>query len=259
MPPVDHSRVRRWAEAIRGAQSRFPPLVAAPKDQSTSRAQVVAAAAQRLLDEPFSVLSQGLNPSRFDSWMPGLRRKSYRYFPSTVELVREVLNEAVTPGRSDATDELVSGMAAIAGDPPCAVEMASTIPQAYVNRVVEDNVFPLQMYAWLASRQDDDLAARLRSLLDSLNDRAVVGVQPLFQAWGLEPRPPLDWDSFTSIWITVVEGTALRAAIEGDDYDPDLVSWVTMALVLGMTRLAGEDHRDLPTALDDHCTQFAPA
>lgn len=249
--------VAEWVGRIRDSASRFPSKLPLPAEVERSRDQVLAAAAQRLAQEPLGVLSQGLNPSRFDSWSPGLRRKAYRHFPSTVEMVRELLHQALEPERSAATDELVAALAAEAATNPDPVALASKLPPAYIDRVCADNVFPLQLYGWLVARHDEETAERMRFLLSSLNERAVVGLRPLFQSLGLEPRPPLDWEGFTSVWMTVVEGTALRASVEGDDYDPELISWLTMALTIGMTRPIGTDDRDLPAVLSEHCSSAA--
>lgn len=246
------TQISGWAARIRASQSSFPgrrPLA----EVDDPRGQVVAAATKRLLGEPLGVLTQGLNPTRFDSWKPGLRRKAYRYFPSTTELVREVLDQAVGSERGNATDELVGIMQLAAEDPPPILETLALVPPAYVDRVRTNDVFALQLQAWLVARDDKAMAAAMSDLHESLVARTSEGFSAILTAWGLELRPPFDWRSFSNVWISLVEGTALRAGVEGEQYDPQLVSSVTMALLVGMTRSIGGDDRDIAGLLEDHC------
>lgn len=246
------ARIAQWASGIRAAGSVFQgrgPLA----EVDDSREQVLAAATRRLSSESFGVLTQGLNPSRFDSWKPGLRRKAYRYFPSTSELVREVLHNAVGPARGQVTDELVKVMKEAAQDPPPIVEALSVVPPTFMDRVRLDEVFGLQLLAWVAARQDADLRGALGDFYESLAEELSEGFAEILQAYGLELRPPFTWQSFTSVWISLVEGTTLRTAVEGDRYDPELASAATMALIVGMTRSSGADDRDVVGLLQQHC------
>lgn len=246
------AQISGWAARIRESRSSFPgrgPLA----EVDDPRGQVVAAATKRLLGEPLGVLTQGLNPTRFDSWKPGLRRKAYRYFPSTSELVREVLHNAVGPARGHVTNELVKVMKEAAQDPPPIVEALSVVPPTFVDRVRVDEVFGLQLLAWVAARQDADLRDALGDFYESLAEELSEGFAEILQAYGLELRPPFTWQSFTSVWISLVEGTTLRTAVEGDRYDPELASVATMALIVGMTRSSGVDDRDVVGLLQQHC------
>lgn len=245
-------RIAGWASAIRVARSGFPGFQS-PAEISDSRAQVLAAATLRVLAEPFEVLTQGLNPSRFDQWKPGLRRKTYRYFPSTSDLLREVLGQAVGPDRGRATDELVRAMKEGAQDPPPMLQTLAMVAPAYVDRVGSDDLFALQLHAWLVARADPKMQSAMSELHDSLVARTSEGFAAILHAWGLELRPPFTWRSFCNVWISLVEGSALRAGVEGERYEPALASAVTMVLIVGMTRSIDEDERDLVGLLHDHC------
>lgn len=251
-PPV--SPRARWFDRITAAASQFPIPALAPAEFRASRAQVLAAATVRLGREPLGVLAQGLNPSRFDSWMPGLRRKAYRYFPSTTDLVREVLMLAVNPERSEATDQLVGAMAAAADEAVCPLEAVRALPTAYIDRIRKDDIFRLELTAWIVMPEYSPLREQLNSLHESLVERSAAGLQILLESYDLELRDPLTWTELATMLLSVVRGTALSAEVKGDEYDPDVIVHTLMAIVIGATRPASSDNDDLQTTFQ---RQFA--
>lgn len=234
-----------YATGILTAESPFPTPIPAPADLEASRDQVVAAAAARLANEPLGVLTQGLNPSRFDNWMPGLRRKAYRYFPSTTELIHEVLTDAVNPDRSDVTDQLIYAMAEAASFVNAPVEVVKRLTVAYVNRLISDPGFRLEITAWVVMRDSPSLRDDLDALHNSLVDRTAEGLRVLMESFGLVMRAPLTWQDFGSMLLAIIQGTVMRAEVAGDDYDPTVVVHAVIGLTMGVTCRADNDEQDI--------------
>jgi len=241
-----------YAEGIATAESQFPMPTPTPAAIAESRGQVVTAATARMVNEPLGVLSAGLNPSRFDSWMPGLRRKAYRYFPSTTDLVHEVLAEAVDPERSEATDQLIHAMTEAAESLAEPLEVARVLPTAYVDRLRGDHAFRLEITAWLVMQDSPSLRDDLDHLHQSLIDRGAEGLQAVLQSYGLDVRSPLTWNDFATMLLAMVQGTVLRSEVAGDDYDPEVLVHAVMGLVMGLTHRPDTDARTMDDAYLDH-------
>jgi len=234
------------------ATSRFPTATVAPDELRSSRAQVLAAATRRLGREPLAVFAQGLNPSRFDSWMPGLRRKAYRFFPASTELVKEVLLLAVNPDRAQATDELVEALSTAASEADGPAEAARALSAAYIDRILGDDVFRLELTAWLTMHDYVPLRHQLKVLHASLVDRGAVGLQAVLASYGLETLPPLTNHDVAAMFLPIVQGTVLSAEVQAADYEPEVVVRTVMAILLATTRPIGVDTPDLETAFRDH-------
>lgn len=242
-----------WLARISSARSKFPGEAILPSEHGAARAQVLAAATRRLAREPLGVFAQGLNPSRFDTWMPGLRRKAYRLFPSSTELVKEVLMSAVNPDRAEHTDELVKTMVSIADEAVGPLEAAHGLPTAYIDRILNDDVFRLELTAWLTMPDHPPLRSELRALHASLIDRGAAGLEALVGSYGLEPLAPLTWPKIAAMLLAVVQGTVLSAEIHGDDYDSQVIVNTVMAIIVSTTRPIGMRGTDLASAFVAHC------
>lgn len=224
-----------FTESILSAESHFPSPTPAPAEVETSREQVISAATLRMVNEPLGLLSQGLNPSRFDSWLPGLRRKAYRYFPSTTDLIHEVLADAVDPERSEATDQLVHAMTEAAGSLASPLEVVTKLSEAYVDRLLSDTCFRLEMTAWLVMPDSPTLQDDLRHLHESLVGRGAEGLEAVLVTYGLQIRPPLTWRDLATMVMATVQGTVIRAEVRGEDYDPSILANAVKGLIIGLT------------------------
>lgn len=242
------------AERISTAASQFPRPTVEPAELTTSRDQVLAAATARLVNEPLGVLAQGLNPSRFDSWMPGLRRKAYRYFPSTTELLHEVLADAVKPDRSEATDRLVHAMSEAADLATSPTEIVERLTVAYLHRLLDDSTFRLEMIAWVVMRDAPTLRDDLNDLHESLVERAAGGLKILVESFGLDLRAPVTWRDLATMLLGVIQGALIQADVAGDDFDPSIVVKTVTALIIGVTCSPGEQGSDLDAAFLAHTT-----
>lgn len=232
----DHDRLLAdYAEEIRAAESQFPVPTTVPAEVEASRGQVVAAATARMVNEPMGVLTQGLNPSRFDSWMPGLRRKAYRYFPSTTDLIHQVLADAVDPSPSKATDQLMRALEEAAESLAAPLEVVKTLSSAYVDQLISDAAFRLQVTAWLVMADSPSLQEDLEALHAALIDHAAEALAAVIGSYGLAMRPPLDWHDLGRMILASVQGTVLQAEILEDDYDPSVLANAVMGLVMGLT------------------------
>lgn len=239
-PRTSHARPEKpWFKIITEAASQFPSPTRLPDASTKPREQVLAAARVRIVREPLGVLSQGLNPSRFDSWMPGLRRKAYRYFPSTSELVQEVLLTATDPERSEATDQLVGAMGCAAANAVCPLEAVRALPTAYVERICSDDIFRLELTGWLVMHDHCDVRSQLNALHDSLVERSAAGLEILLTSYGLELRAPVTWTELATMLLALVRGTALSAEVKGDDYDPEVIIHALMGMMVGLTQPIG--------------------
>lgn len=243
-----------FTEGILAAESQFPSPTPSPAEIERSRDQVIAAATARMVNEPLGLLAQGLNPSRFDSWMPGLRRKAYRYFPSTTDLIHEVLADAVDPERSEATDQLIHAMSEAAASLASPLEVVRRLTTAYVDRLLSDPAFRLEITAWLVMKDSPSLRDDLHSLHESLIDRGAEGLQAVLESYGLAMRPPLTWRDFATMLLASVQGTVIRAEVDGDDYDPDVLVQTVMGLVMGLTYRPESDDATMDDAYLDHVT-----
>jgi len=200
-----------YAEGILEAGTHFPVPPRSPADVDMARDQVVAAATSRMLNEPLGLLAQGLNPSRFDDWMPGL-------------------NEA----------------ASLLAEP---LEVVRQLSEAYVERRLIDSCFRLEMTAWLVMDDSPTLRADLHQLNDSLIDRGAAGAEALLVTYGLQMRPPMTWRDLATMVKAAVQGAMIRADVEGDEYDPTVLANTIKGLVMGLTYRA--DAEPAPSSIEE--------
>jgi|GEM_PF-3401802 len=224
-----------FATSILRAEDHFSKPIPSPSEIEASRDQVITAATARMVNEPLGLLAQGLNPSRFDSWMPGLRRKAYRYFPSTTDLIHEVLADAVNPEQSGATDQLLQAMTEAADSLAAPLDVVAKLSEAYVDRLLSDRCFRLEMTAWLVMPDSPTLRDDLRNLHETLVDRGAEGLEAVLVAYGLQMRSPLTWHDLATMVMATVQGTVIRAEVRGEDYDPSILANAIMGVVMGLT------------------------
>lgn len=246
----------KWTDRISSSRSNFPNPSDPIDRTDSSRVQVMAAATRRLCDEPLSVLSQGLNPTRFDNWLPGLRRKAYRVFPASTELVKEVLMLATGPGRGETTEDLTTVMATLAADADGPIEAVHGLCGAYMERIRADKVFQLELSAWTAMDDHPPLRAQMNELRDALINRGAEGLEAVLTGYGLKLRSPLTYQDLATVFLRVIQGTQLAAGVRDDEYDPDILAHTVMCILIGATERTDDESEDLNTV---YVNRLAPS
>lgn len=237
--------------AIIGNLRRYTSRVLArrPTSDMSTPEQIRSAAMNRLLTEPFEVLAKGINPSRFDDWLPGLRSKAFRSYGSSVELTEAILLDGLSPDRSGLTDELIdaAGKQLMSGSMTNA-ELIRQLGGAYFESVRDDGAFVIQTYAWLASGSRKNLLGAFQRLYASIDQRMAAAFGFFFTtATQRKLVEPFTFEEMSIIMTSLIEGFTFRSHVDPDSVPDDLPMRAALALVAGMTQPADEE----PRTVDD--------
>jgi len=198
--------------------------------------QVVAAAVIQLTQTPFELVCKGLNTSRFEELLPGLRSKVARQFGSSEGLILEVLGRSVAPDRTELTTSLVDGIAIamMCGD-STHEEVLQELGAAYFDAMCDDPLYTLQVYAWLAAHDNRELRRDLVALYGSLDSCLTTLLERFVQSWGRTMSDGVTIEDLAVAVTALTEGLAARAAVDPDAVPSELFGTLVARLVHGMT------------------------
>lgn len=200
------------------------------------REQVLAAAVAQLTGEPFELISKGLNTSRFEDFIPGLRSKVARQFGSSEGLVLSLLRDAIAPDRTKLTEQLVDDVATAMVCLDLTHEQVITdLGSAYFDAMCDDPVFMLQAYAWLGAHDNRSLRRDFALLYSSLDERLASLLDNFLRSWGREMADGLSTNDLAVALTGLTEGLRSRAAVDPDAVPSELFGSQVVALMRGMT------------------------
>ena len=228
-----------------------------PETEDRARDQVRKAVVYALVHRPFSTLSRGLAPSEWQ--IKGFRAKFYRQYEAKSDAVLDILRSAISPHRSELTDELTAEMSKLGAerttdDEPIVdrklSEVVAALGDAYFAQAQGDDVLALQMLAWVAAREQIALHEDFVALYGSLDQRASAGVSGLLEPWGRTPLEPFTWSDIATTFTALTEGLLIRQAVDKERVDMKLFGQVAIAVVAGMTRDSTEEIGHVGERLD---------
>lgn len=204
-------------------------------------AEAVSIVVHQMLSRPFTLIGKGINTNVFDDRRPGLRTRVARKFGNSTGLALFVLRETIKPERSSLTTEMLESAALALLDPEATHEdVILQLGSAYFESVCDDPCLTLQTFAWLAARESPELRESFQALYDSLGSRLVEGLDFFLDSWARVPIDGVSVADITTALTSLVEGLAMRTAVDPDSVPEQLAARSMLALLEGSTRTAEE-------------------
>lgn len=223
-----------------------------PAISDKAREQVRKAVLYSLIRRPFTTLAKGLDPSAWN--LDGFRSRFYREFDAKSDAVDQILRDGLRPERSELTNALTAQMAvfasAVGEGTATESEAVTALGEAYFSQSVNDDVFALQMLAWVAAREQESLKQDFVSLYHSLDQRTVEGISTMLEAWGRTPIEPFSWSDIATTFTALTEGLSIRHSVDPTKAPIELFSCVAVAIVASMTRHESEDVEHIRDRVD---------
>ncbi|NNE73865.1 MAG: TetR/AcrR family transcriptional regulator [Acidimicrobiales bacterium] len=209
-----------------------------PSDIPDGRDRLVVAAARLLLEEGLEVLEAGLSPEKVGRHAKWSRRNVYNHFPTKQDLLRELFRRSLAAERSAVTDEIVDSMVqhSLSESGGDVVKVLEDVSRSNWLLAKSDPVTTLQMLAWSVGQKDPEVAEAFRTLYRRIDDRVAQGFDHLFRDWEREFRAPFDAKIAATVFTALTEGLMLRARVDPDAVDDELLTWVTLAFFPTMSR-----------------------
>lgn len=199
--------------------------------------RILAGLIDQLVKSPFAVIAKGINTARLDDISPGLRSKANRRFGQADGLASFALTQALRPDRSDLTDELISSASQALLDPGVDHEgVLLRLGTSYFNAVCDDPCLTLQTFAWLGAHESAALKQAFVVLYESLGSRIEVALDIFLADWGRAPREGTSSAEIVTALTSLIEGLAMRTAVDPDSVSSELPATACVALVKGLTR-----------------------
>lgn len=170
----------------------------------------------------------------------------FHHFPSTAVFGEAVLARVYDPRLPLPSEvEIGSGIADIA-DSPLPLEISLRFHSAELTRVLDDPEHRLRV--GLASLGGPAAESAYGNYLRERDAPLLPMAEQLYDSWGRELRPPLQWKAFVAVHAALLSGAGIRKRCDPEAFEIEAFAQSAASLTLSMVRLRGEG-RGLPSKL----------
>ena len=197
-----------------------------------TRAALLEAGAALLRDEPVGAVLSQLSARAVAERAGRTSGAFFHHWRSQAAYHRDLLAYVLDPARIASTAEavqLILGGLQAGADP---VGVLAAAARGNFESVRADPYVPLWNALWSMHGSDDYVAELLRQNFQSVTAQVVPVLEAVLAASGREIRPPFTVDSYAVVITALVQGLALRVAIEPErvpvqplSAPPDDESW----------------------------------
>jgi AcrR family transcriptional regulator len=200
------------------SQPELPPSAGRRKAEVSveTRATLLEAGADLLREEPAGAVLSQLNARAVADRAGRTTGAFFHHWPTQDayrrDLLAYVLDPARIPSTAEAADAVLGGLRAGA-DP---VEVLGAAARANFQSVRADPYVPLWNALWAKHGSDEYVQDLLRQNFRSVTGQVAPLLEALLAAGGRTMQPPFTVDAFAVVITALVQGLALRVAIEPD-------------------------------------------
>jgi AcrR family transcriptional regulator len=212
-------------------------------EKRSTRERLLDAGLSILLEEPDLVLLKASRVARRAHVTTGA---FFHYWPTQDDFVNELLDYSLVDQRLHTVDVVTEMLQPLLEKATTQEEREEAIREASqkgLEHITKSPAVALQMAVWSKHLNDEEARNRLRDVYRRLDGQFLSLYTKILQDWGYEPQdPPYKWDRIAAILTAVVDGFAIRRAVDPDILpDEDrILGNVILALLPVMTRSAAE-------------------
>ena len=190
-----------------------------------------------------AILDNGLSPELISRIAGRSRRSYYDHFRGKAEFTDRVIDELLgvggaTPARIDVAEHLIDTNT---GDLAKTLYLMATPPsignRERIDRIGRQIVTALAATDPYAKKRITDFYERDRLVYEPL-------VVQLFESWGLEFREPWDHNLAAVMFRVVVDGTAMRSAVDETVDDRELLLLILQTMLPSISKVADSEDDD---------------
>ena len=193
---------------------RRAPARSKAETSAQTRAALLEAGAVLLREQPVGTVLNQVKAAEVARRAGRTTGAFYHHWDDQESYQRELLAYALAPGRFSSTSGAIDSALADLAEGIHLEEMVRRAARQNFENVRSNPYLPLFMALWSKQGDDNEIREHLRQHYQTVTAQLVPMYQKIFDAQGLEPRPPFTVEMFAVTLTAIVEGLALRAAVD---------------------------------------------
>lgn len=189
---------------------------------AATRADLLEAGSRLLQEQPVGTILTQVKATEIARRAGRTVGAFYHHWPDQQSYQRDLIEHVLSPDRLPSTSVAEQS---VRSDLAANVPMEEIIrrgARANFEAVRSNPIVPLFMALWSKQGTDEHIREQLRRHYQQVTDQLVPVYAAFFDAQGWEPRPPFTLETFAVTLTALVEGLAVRAAVDPDAVPLDL-------------------------------------